>query len=291
MRFNPPPNWPPAPTGWVPDPSWQPDPAWGPVPPGWPLWLPDDAPGPPPAARSRKALWLTLAGVGAVLVLAIGAVVVVGRGGGAEQKPSTKPDITTLAEEMLVDRSAFPDLGADAIWINSLDSSDDKTFGPPHDMSFSPSECADLLGEPAASEQVADAVLSRFGVDSMQAFEVMLSVAPEPLPLADYLGRCREFTIVNQSAGQRQEGHATVEPLRIDGAPPWSLGYTVRVTAPSAATGGTNHLTARVLAGYYRGVLVEAMDRRQTATDAEPETDDRVLDLFTAQVDRLEAAP
>ena len=37
-RFNPPPNWPPAPPGWTPPPTWQPDPAWGPPPPGWELW-------------------------------------------------------------------------------------------------------------------------------------------------------------------------------------------------------------------------------------------------------------
>ena len=38
-RFNPPPNWPAAPAGWVPPPGWQPDPSWGPPPPDWPLWV------------------------------------------------------------------------------------------------------------------------------------------------------------------------------------------------------------------------------------------------------------
>lgn len=38
-RFNPPPNWPPAPEGWTPPPGWQPDPAWGPPPPDWPVWV------------------------------------------------------------------------------------------------------------------------------------------------------------------------------------------------------------------------------------------------------------
>ncbi len=37
-RFNPPPNWPPAPAGWSPPPGWQPDPSWGPPPNGWALW-------------------------------------------------------------------------------------------------------------------------------------------------------------------------------------------------------------------------------------------------------------
>ena len=40
QRFNPPPNWPSAPPGWVPPTGWQPDPSWGPPPPGWQLWEP-----------------------------------------------------------------------------------------------------------------------------------------------------------------------------------------------------------------------------------------------------------
>ncbi|WP_236056461.1 hypothetical protein [Mycobacterium sp. SM1] len=43
MRFNPPPNWPKPPEGWVPPPGWSPDPSWPPPPPGWKLWV-DDAP-------------------------------------------------------------------------------------------------------------------------------------------------------------------------------------------------------------------------------------------------------
>lgn len=43
-RYNPPPNWPPAPKGWTPRPGWQPDPAWGPPPPGWQVWVEDDRP-------------------------------------------------------------------------------------------------------------------------------------------------------------------------------------------------------------------------------------------------------
>ena len=42
LRFNPPPNWPPPPRGFVPPPRWQPDPDWPPPPPGWQLWVPDD---------------------------------------------------------------------------------------------------------------------------------------------------------------------------------------------------------------------------------------------------------
>jgi hypothetical protein len=44
MRFNPPPGWPPAPTGWIPPSGWQPDPSWPPAPAGWPLWVQNVAP-------------------------------------------------------------------------------------------------------------------------------------------------------------------------------------------------------------------------------------------------------
>jgi hypothetical protein len=38
-RFNPPPGWPPVPTGWTPPASWSPPADWPPVPEGWVLWL------------------------------------------------------------------------------------------------------------------------------------------------------------------------------------------------------------------------------------------------------------
>ena len=53
-RFNPPPNWPPAPPGWTPPPGWQPDPAWPAPPQGWPLWV-EDAPAQGPMAQGPMA--------------------------------------------------------------------------------------------------------------------------------------------------------------------------------------------------------------------------------------------
>ncbi|SRR5579884_1264883 len=38
-RFNPPPNWPQPPAGWMPPPGWQPDPSWPAPPVGWQLWV------------------------------------------------------------------------------------------------------------------------------------------------------------------------------------------------------------------------------------------------------------
>ena len=55
LRFNPPPNWPAPPPGFVPPPRWQPDPAWPPPPPGWQLWVPDDSEPDGPAAYAGAA--------------------------------------------------------------------------------------------------------------------------------------------------------------------------------------------------------------------------------------------
>jgi len=45
-RFNPPPNWPAPPPGWVPSPGWLPSPEWPALPLGWQLWIDDTAPAP-----------------------------------------------------------------------------------------------------------------------------------------------------------------------------------------------------------------------------------------------------
>jgi len=44
MKLNPPPNWPTPAEGWPTDPSWTPDPSLPEPPPGWQLWVDDDAP-------------------------------------------------------------------------------------------------------------------------------------------------------------------------------------------------------------------------------------------------------
>jgi hypothetical protein len=57
FRFNPPPNWPPAPHGWSPPPGWRHDASWPEPPAGWQLWVPDSnsAPEAPRPATSLTA--------------------------------------------------------------------------------------------------------------------------------------------------------------------------------------------------------------------------------------------
>ncbi|WP_191480202.1 hypothetical protein [Nocardioides ochotonae] len=75
VRYNPPPNWPPPPTGWTPPPGWRPDPAWGPPPPGWQLWVPGPAayagpPAPAPAPGWTPAFAANNSGTTMVAVAA-----------------------------------------------------------------------------------------------------------------------------------------------------------------------------------------------------------------------------
>lgn len=74
MRFNPPPNWPTVPSGWVPPAGWEPDPRWGPAPAEWPLWVGDEVK--PGWAAHRKVLTGVAGGfLGLMLLLVlIGAV-------------------------------------------------------------------------------------------------------------------------------------------------------------------------------------------------------------------------
>jgi len=59
MRYNPPPNWPNPPKGWVPHADWSPDPSWPPPPQGWRLWVAEDDPDAPPAKSALGRLGQT----------------------------------------------------------------------------------------------------------------------------------------------------------------------------------------------------------------------------------------
>jgi hypothetical protein len=63
-RFNPPPGWPPAPTGWVAPPGWQPDPSWPEPPPGWQLWVEDR---PAISPKAQDSLLAMAGGIAVVL--------------------------------------------------------------------------------------------------------------------------------------------------------------------------------------------------------------------------------
>jgi hypothetical protein len=101
MRFNPPPNWPPAPPGWTPPPDWRPDPNWPPPPPGWQLWIPDA-----PAGGKRTAL--IVGGVAVAIVTVVGIVLTVvlmsrSDDGGAVPSSTTRTSVQASSDEEQID--------------------------------------------------------------------------------------------------------------------------------------------------------------------------------------------
>lgn len=99
MKFRTPPQWPPAPDGWVPDPGWKPEASWPTPPSGWNFWVNDyGVPVEAPAglyggkiARLRWTRWV-LAGVGAFFAMLLG----IGIGGAAPADPSTAAPLMDL---------------------------------------------------------------------------------------------------------------------------------------------------------------------------------------------------
>jgi hypothetical protein len=63
--FNPPPNWPPPPSGWAPNEGWHPDPEWGPPPNGWSLWI---------SPKRRRPFLTAVLSICAVLIISFVAV-------------------------------------------------------------------------------------------------------------------------------------------------------------------------------------------------------------------------
>lgn len=119
MKFRTPPQWPPVPDGWIPDPGWHPEADWPSAPKDWDFWVNDygvPVEGPPGlyGARVRRVSWTrrALVGGGALLAFLVG--VGMGGAGPTEQQqaaallemptptvtvtPSPLPTITMPAE-------------------------------------------------------------------------------------------------------------------------------------------------------------------------------------------------
>lgn len=311
MRFNPPPNWPPVPPGWAPDANWIPDPAWPPPPPGWQLWV-DDAEGaapylppgypgpylpypPPPPPGSKKLLPIALASIVIVVALVVGLGVVFGGRilhPGAE-KPSKKPDITELTADLLVDRSAFPEI-AGGKWISGVNSAGGTQSTMPN-LTTDPPECADLYGDAKSATQSATATLANLQAGGLHSTRVHLAITAEPRNLKDYLEQCRSFTQTFESSGRSGSTEVQLEPLDVDGVPPWAVA-TVLTSTSSNAIRLPMSVTAATISGYYRGVLVVASSndirlRAKNAGEVDPDNADALVALFNAQIERLEAAP
>lgn len=293
MRFNPPPNWPPPPPGWVPDANWTPDPSWPPPPPGWPFWVEDSK------ARKPTLLWIALVII-AVIILVAGSVFAVAanrKSHGVEGSHSTKPDISRLSRDLLVGKSAFPDFDGGKR-RSGLGRSDPKASGMPG-LSVNPEECADFLGSSNTATQTAYATVSKADHSGLRSMEVHLAITPERRDLRSHLKDCQSFTVSLELGARALTFDAQLDPLDAQGAPPWSVGTVMkRSGSPIPGLPISMSMTTSTISGYYRGVLVAANSSRvnprsKDGKDSGPvdaDTDELVT-LFNAQVQTLEAAP
>ncbi|HEX7322859.1 MAG TPA: hypothetical protein VF299_07995 [Mycobacterium sp.] len=301
MRFNPPPTWPAAPPGWVPDSNWRPDPSWPPPPPDWPLWLDDSGfpAGPQRPARSRTALWAAL--VVAALVVVAGSLfaafaVGVGRNaGGAGGRASAKPDITELTRDLLVGKSAFPEFegGQRTSGVGNAG----KEPGAA-DIVIDPAECADFYGYPKSATQSAYAAVSKAGRGGIRSMEVRLAITPDRTDLKDAIAKCRSFTMSLGRPGAAASVETQLDPLAVSDLPPWSVATVMKSSSsPLRGIPLVLSMTTTTISGYYRGVLITARNNefsRRGGDGSAPVEDDSVdelVRLFTAQVQQLEAAP
>lgn len=308
MRFNPPPNWPPAPPGWAPDANWAPDPTWPPPPPGWQLWVDDfgqDAPAPVPyppygepwpmpgpEQRPRKVLWLSLAAAAVAVVVVVGLVLGFGGRLTAEEKPSRKPDITELTSDMLVDRASFPD-SAGGKWISGVNSAGDAPSEMPN-LTVDPPECADFYSSPKSATQTATATLAKLQPGGLHSMRVRLALTPDHPNLKAVLDKCQSFKQTFEAGGRSVTTDIQLSPLDAEGVPPWAVA-TVITSSSKAAVRLPIAITASTISGYYRGVLVVATSNDIGLRTEQDESDEAanaeaLVKLFNTQIEKLEAA-
>ena len=308
MRFNPPPNWPPAPPGWAPDANWAPDPTWPPPPPGWQLWVDDTGhgavpggypqygapwPAPVPAPpSSRKVLWLSLGAAAVAIALVVGVVLSFGGGLSAEEKPSGKPDITDLTSEMLLERASFPDPSGGK-WISGVNSAGDTPSDMPN-LTVDPPECADFYSSPSSATQTATATLAKLQPGGLHTMRVRLALTPDHPNLKRYVEKCQTFTQTFEQGGRSVSTDIQLDPLEADGVPPWAVA-TVITSAGKAAGRLPISITASTISGYYRGVLVVATSNEIGLRMENDGSDDAahaadLVKLFNTQIEKLEAA-
>lgn len=306
MRFNPPPNWPPAPPGWAPDANWAPDPTWPPPPPGWQLWVDDThgaAPGafppygvpwpaPGPERRSRKVLWLSLAAAAVVVAVIAGLALNLGGRLTAEEKPSKKPDITNLTSDMLVERAAFPDPSGGK-WISGVNSAGDAPSEMPN-LTVDPPECADFYSSPSDATQTATATLAKLQPGGLHSMRVRLALTPDHPNLKAFVDKCQTFKQTFEAGGRSVTTDIQMNPLDAEGIPPWAVA-TVITSASKTPIRLPISITASTISGYYRGVLVVATSNdiglraeNDTSEDAAKAAD--LVKLFNTQIEKLEAA-
>jgi hypothetical protein len=195
------------------------------------------------------------------LAIAIVVVLVVANIG---NKKSSRPDITELTSEMLVDRSSFPAMD-DAQW-SSVVTPSTSTSNP---VETRPPECAPIVAEIHAT-QGGEASLA----STAAALSLHLLVTPDRPDLKGIIPKCG--TIINA----RYAGAVTTMPRNLAGLPQWAS--ALDMTSPTS--------TSLMAIGLYRGVLIRCYYAGNGGETSSSEFANAIVKIFNDQVAKLEAA-
>jgi hypothetical protein len=207
---------------------------------------------PAPQRKSRTGLWIGLA---AVVVLAIVAITVT-----TVFLLTRKRDITELTASMLLPESDFPSLEA-AEFVDEPVAEDDEYDFDPADVD--PAECFYVVEYPHATQATSKSVTNDDG-----GFTVKLRINDEWPDLKKIVAECDARAI------EFADLEGTVRAVDHPELPDWAVAVAL----------DTDEDQFVYVSGYYRGVQVDAeyFGRRYTKSDL-----GELVRMFNLQVDRL----
>ncbi len=217
--------------------------------------------------RMRTRLALTTAGC--LTAVLAGGLIIVGRV--PQVVRTTGPDLSVLTESMLIEESAVPPI-AGTTWGRMV--AVPRGVPPP----VSPPDCGLFLSQAEASQKGL-AMRSARGT----AIGVELAITDAPQDLEALMLQCRSFTFDGGATQSRIE----MEPLNIVDVPTDSIATLMH--CQSVTGGKTTSWDIAMIAGYHRGVLVDA---QYTPGPVGGSFDDTLAaslsGIYRAQIDRLD---
>ncbi|HET9877505.1 MAG TPA: hypothetical protein VFQ37_17395 [Mycobacterium sp.] len=209
-----------------------------------------------------------------------------------DEKASSRADITMLTPDLLIDRSVFPETGGR--WRSGVDGG---RGGEPKvkNLAIDPPECGEFYGDAKTATQTAAATLSDLHAGSLRSVGVHLFITRERLSVQEYLQICQSFKQSFRMPGQTVTTEVRLDRFDADGVPPWAAAATM-TSSSSTSVRAFVSVTAVMIFGYYRGVLIIASDneihlRSKTNTPVDTSITTDLVKLLNAQAEKLEAAP
>jgi hypothetical protein len=230
-------------------------------------------------------LRLILITAGCLVVALAGGLIIIGLRGldaadpvdeslNAEQSPGT--DLSSLSESMLIDENVVPPIQG-TTWGRMV--AVPRRVAPP----VSPPDCGLLLSQAEASQKGL-AMRSSRGT----AIGVELAITDGQQDLDALVNECRSFTFDGGTTQSRVE----LAPLDIPDIPDLPGGTIgILMHCQSVTNGKTSRWDIALIAGYYRGVLVNAQYTPGPVRGPfDPHLAASLPGIYKAQIDRLDGA-